>query len=50
MGASILDAVAYTRKLINTFGTTGIFIVTGSPDAKQARKLSQRLWSLSGKV
>ncbi len=47
---SNVDAVAYTRKLINTFGTTGIFIVTSSPDAEQARKLGQQLWSLLGKV
>lgn len=45
-----VDPVTYSRKLINTFGTTGIFIVTSSPDAEQARKLGQRLWSLLGEV
>ncbi|MFW2368976.1 MAG: hypothetical protein ACN4GW_21385 [Desulforhopalus sp.] len=34
-----VDPVAYSRILIDTFGTTGIFIVTFSPDAEQARKL-----------
>jgi len=45
-----VDPVAYSQKLIDTFGTTGVFIVTSSPDAEQARKLGQQLWSLLGKV
>ena len=43
-----VDLVAYTRKLIDTFGTTGIFIVTSTPDAEQARKLGQDLWPILG--
>ena len=41
---SHVDAAAYTHKLIDTFGRTGIFIVTSVPDAEQARKLGRQLW------
>lgn len=39
-----VDPVEYTRKLIDSFGTTGIFIVTSVPDAGKARDLGQELW------
>jgi hypothetical protein len=45
-----VDQVAYSQKLIDTFGTTGVFIVTSSPDAEQARNLGQQLWTLLGNV
>ncbi len=45
-----VDPVKYTEKLTNSFGTTGVFIVTSVPDAVQARELGQKLWTLLGKV
>ena len=41
-----VDAVAYTKKLVDAFGTTGIFIVTSTPDAARARKLGKQLWAM----
>ena len=45
-----VDQVAYSQKLIDTFGTTGVFIVTSSPDAEGARQLGRQLWTLLGEV
>jgi hypothetical protein len=45
-----VDPVVYSRKLIDAFGTTGVFIVTSVPDAEQARMLGQQLWSVLGDV
>jgi len=45
-----VDPVEYSQKLINTFGTIGVFIVTSSSDAEQARKLGQQLWPILGKA
>lgn len=41
-----VDPISYTRQLINTFGSTGIFIVTSVPDGEQACKLGQELWAM----
>lgn len=49
-GEQNVDPVDYTRKLINSFGTTGIFIVTSVPDARQARELGQELWTMLGEI
>lgn len=49
-GEQFVDPVEYTRRLINSFGTTGIFIVTSMPDAGQARDLGKKLWAMLGEV
>ena len=49
-GEQAVDPVDYTRKLIVAFGTTGVFIVTSTPGADQARALGQSLWTLLGNV
>ena len=49
-GDQPVDPVEYTSKLIKSFGTTGIFIVTSVPDAGQAAALGQELWTLLGEV
>ena len=45
-----VDPVEYTRRLIDAFGTTGIFIVTSMPDAEQARDLGKKLWAMLGEL
>jgi hypothetical protein len=47
-GEQKVAPVDYTGRLINAFGSTGIFIVTSAPDAKQARELGQELWAMIG--
>jgi len=49
-GEQAVDPVEYTGRLINSFGTTGMFIVTSMPDAEQARELGQKLWAMLGEV
>ena len=49
-GERAVDPVDYTRKLIDAFGTTGVFIVTSTPDADQARELGKELWTTLGAV
>lgn len=49
-GDQPVDPVEYTSKLIKSFGTTGIFIVTSVPDAGQAVALGQELWTLLGEA
>ena len=43
-----VDPVEYSRKLVDAFGTTGIFIVTSTPGVEQAKKLGDELWSFLG--
>ncbi len=45
-----VDPVEYTQTLIDSFGTTGIFIVTSVADAHKARDLGQELFKVLGQV
>jgi hypothetical protein len=45
-----VDALAYTRRLIERFGTTGVFIVTSTPTVEQACDLGEKLGRLLSAV